>query len=63
VKLCIRVIGLDLLSVELTTDSSFPELDDDDRDRDASGGTLSSTPMGFTPSWGDQRREKAPDLE
>jgi len=57
VRLTVRFLGLDLLDIEVTTDVA-----DEDTDRDASGGTLSSTPMGFVPSWGDQRWEKAADL-
>jgi hypothetical protein len=53
VRLTLRFLGLDLLDIEVTTDSPSPEPDP----RDLSGGTTSSTPMGFTPSYGDQRWE------
>ena len=39
-RLTIRAFGLDLLDVELSTDS--PEADDDDLARDLSGGCLGS---------------------
>ena len=38
-RLTIRILGLDLLDVELTTDSDD---DDDDKARDLSGGSLGS---------------------
>lgn len=42
-----------------------PTAADEDPSPDASmdGGTTASTPMGFTPPWGDQRWEKSPELE
>ena len=44
-RLTIRLLGLDLLDVDLSTDSPSPE--PDDTSRDLSGGTTASTPMGF----------------
>ena len=41
-RLCIRILGLDLLDVEMTTDSPSPEPEDDDIERDLSGGYLGS---------------------
>ena len=58
-RLTVRVLGLDLFDVEISTDdaeSSSP-------DADLSGGTTYSTPIGFTPSPGDQRWEKGVDLQ
>jgi hypothetical protein len=57
VRLSIRLFGLDLLDVEVSTDSPSPEPEDDTA-RDLSGGTAYSTPIGFTPSPGDQRWER-----
>lgn len=45
-RVTIRLLGLDLLDVELSTDPSSPGPDDDTA-RDMSGGTLAATPMGF----------------
>ena len=48
-RLIVRLFGLDLLDLELSTDSSAYEADeDDDRSRDLSGGTTYATGMGFT---------------
>ena len=44
-RLTIRFLGLDLLDVDLSTDSSSPE--PDDTSRDLSGGTTGAMPMGF----------------
>jgi len=60
-RLSIRFLGLDLLDLDLSTDSPSPE--PDDRARDLSGGTTAAYPVGFTPSPGDQRWEKGLDLE
>jgi hypothetical protein len=57
-RVSIRLLGLDLLDVEISTDGEQPS-----PDTDLSGGTSSSYPIGFTPSPGDQRYEfhKMPD--
>ena len=48
-RLVVRFLGLDLLDLELATDSPAYEAgEDDDRSRDLSGGTTFATPMGFT---------------
>ena len=60
-RLVVRVLGLDLLDIDLSTDSPSPE--PDDTARDLSGGTTCTNIVGFTASPGDQRWEKAPDLE
>lgn len=59
-RLTVRVLGLDLLDVELSTDT---DQGDDDTARDLSGGTSSSYPIGFTPSPGDQRWERGVDYQ
>jgi hypothetical protein len=46
VRLSITFLGLDLFSVEVSTDSSSPE--PDDCSRDLSGGTLTDCYLGFT---------------
>ena len=46
-RLHVRVFGLDLLDVELTTEPSCDGLEDDDCSRDLSGGTTYASPMGF----------------
>ena len=60
-RLTVRLFGLDLLDVELSTETPA----EDDVERDLSGGTTASMPMGFTASPGDQRWEfhKAPEFE
>lgn len=58
-RLTIVLLGHTLdISLEATTAET-----DDDTERDLSGGATGSTPMGFTPPWGDQRWEKAPELQ
>ena len=59
-RLTIRLLGLGLLDVEISTD---PAGDDYDTDRDLSGGSTTSYPIGFTPSPGDQRWEKGVELQ
>jgi hypothetical protein len=54
VRLSIRFLGLDFLTIEASTDEDMPA---EDVDRDLSGGTTAAMPMGFTPSWGDQAWE------
>lgn len=44
-RLTIRLLGLDLLDVEMSTDSPSPE--PDDTARDLSGGTTAATPISF----------------
>jgi len=46
-RLTVRLLGLDLLDVELSTDATSPA-PDDDCSRDLSGGTTAAMPMGFT---------------
>lgn len=61
-RLTIRAFGLDLLDVELATDSPAYEADEPDYSRDLSGGNLGAYPidagptdryMGFTSGLGD----------
>jgi hypothetical protein len=60
-RLVIRVMGLDLLDVELTT-ATEPEAEDDPAAA-LNGGSTGAMPMGFTPSPGDQRWQKSAELE
>lgn len=46
-RLSIRILGLDLLDIELTTETPEPEYD---QARDLSGGTLSSYPIDTGPT-------------
>ena len=50
-----RVLGLELLHVEASTE------DEVDEDMDDSG-TTASTPVGFTPQPGDQRWERGAEI-
>ena len=47
-RLTVRILGLDLLDLELVTDSPTYETGEDDCSRDLSGGTTYASPMGFT---------------
>lgn len=47
-RLVVRFLGLDLLDIELVTDSAPYEVAEDDHSRDLSGGTTYASPMGFT---------------
>ena len=58
-RLTVRVLGLDLLDVEISTDDA----ESASPNADLSGGTTSSYPIGFTPSPGDQRWEKGVELQ
>lgn len=46
-RLTVRVLGLELLSIDASTEDEAP----DDTARDLSGGTLASTPVGFSARW------------
>lgn len=50
--LSIHILGLELLCITLTADDAAEE-----EATELAGGTTSSTPMGFVPSWPDQRWE------
>lgn len=56
-RFVVRLLGTEVFAIE-----TGPE-DEDDPARDLSGGTLSSYPVGFTPSPGDQRWESSADYE
>lgn len=58
-RVTVRVLGLELLSIEASTDDA----ESPSPDSDLSGGTTYSTPIGFTPSPGDQRYETGVDYE
>ena len=48
-RFSLRVLGLDLFDLTVSTDEdTAPEYD---QARDLSGGTLGSTPVGFTARW------------
>lgn len=47
-RLTVRILGCEVFHISNETEP-------DDTERDLSGGTLTSTPVGFTASWGDQR--------
>lgn len=55
-RITFRLMGLDLFDFEVTTDADSPSPEPDPRD--LSGGTTSATPLGFNPSYGDQRWEQ-----
>lgn len=50
-RLAIRLLGLDLLTVEVSTDEA-----------DEQAGECTTYPVGFAPSPGDQRWERGVDL-
>lgn len=52
-RIAVRVLGLDLFSIEIATDEPV----EDDLGRDLSGGTLGAQPIGFVVQPGDQRWE------
>ena len=54
-RLTIRFLGLDLLTIEASTD--------DDQDNGTDRGDCTTQPIGFAPSPGDQRWESGPVLE
>lgn len=49
-RLHVRVFGLDLLDVELTTDAPVESDEDDDCSRDLSGGNLGAYPIDAGPT-------------
>ena len=51
----VRILGREVLTISTDSPAGEP---DHDMSRDLSGGTTYSTPMGFTPSFGDQRWEE-----
>jgi hypothetical protein len=55
-RLAIRVLGLELVSVEASTDPEPEALEDEDGAYD-----VVSTPIGFAPTPGDQRWEPCAD--
>jgi hypothetical protein len=54
VVLTLRVLGLELLHVEVSTDDPPPQ--------QSGPGDCTTTPIGFAPSHGDQRWERGADL-
>ena len=57
-RLVVRLLGLDLLDVELTTAE-----EPDDTARDLSGGTCGSTPVGFVARYEKPREDDGRDYE
>lgn len=62
-RLVIRLLGLDLLDVELTTDSPVYETGEDDHSRDLSGGTTYASAMGFTAHMERPHEVETPDRD
>lgn len=54
-QLTIHILGVELLSLALSTDDEAAA-----EGCELAGGSTGSTPMGFTPSWGDARWERGP---
>lgn len=57
-RFAVRVLGLELLTIEASTEDA--EITEGE---ELAGGTTSAYPIGFTASAGDQRWEKGPELE
>lgn len=55
-QLAVHFLGLELFCLTLIADETAPEGDG----VELAGGTTASTPMGFVPSFGDQRWEPGP---
>lgn len=62
-RLIVRFLGLDLLDLELVTDSPAYEADEEDRSRDLSGGTTFATGMGFTAHMERPHEVETPDRD
>lgn len=62
-RVAIRILGVDLFDFTLATDSPSDSPSPEPEGAELAGGTLSSYPVGFTSSPGDQRWESCADLE
>ena len=62
-RLIVRFLGLDLLDLELVTDSPAYEAGEDDCSRDLSGGTTFATGMGFTAHMERPHEVETPDRD
>lgn len=62
-RLTVRLLGLDLLDLELVTDSPAYEADEDDHSRDLSGGTTYASAMGFTAHMDKPHEVDTPDRD
>lgn len=62
-RLVVRFLGLDLLDLELVTDSAPYETAEDDCSRDLSGGTTFATGMGFTAHMERPHEVETPDRD
>lgn len=61
-RLIVRLLGLDLLDVELVTSAPCEEAEDD-CSRDLSGGTTHASPMGFTAHMDKPHEVETPDRD
>lgn len=62
-RLTVRLLGLDLLDLELVTDSPAYEADEDDHSRDLSGGTTYASAMRFTAHMDKPHEVDTPDRD
>lgn len=63
-RLVVRLLGLELLDLELVTDSAaYEATEDDDCARDLSGGTTFATPLGFTAHMERPHEVETPDRD
>lgn len=64
-RLTLRVLGLDIVDLELTTEPTSPGLEtaEDDFSRDLSGGTTYASPMGFTAHMERPHEVETPDRD
>lgn len=61
-RLTLRLLGLDLLDLELTTSTAY-EAAEDDFSRDLSGGTTYASAMGFTAHMERPHEVETPDRD
>lgn len=62
-RLTLRILGLDLLDLELSTDAPAEPDEDEDFSRDLSGGTTYSSAMGFTAHMERPHEVETPDRD
>lgn len=62
-RLIVRFLGLDLLDLELVTESAPYEAAEEDCSRDLSGGTTYASPMGFTAHMDKPHEVETPDRD
>lgn len=61
-RLVVRLLGLDLLDVELVTSAPY-DAAEDDHSRDLSGGTTYASPLGFTAHMDKPHEVETPDRD